>query len=301
MTIPAYLKPGDSIGFIAPARSVSTYEVAKAIDVFESHGLKVVTGNNLFRKNNQFSGTDDERSADLQAFLDNPQIKAIVSVRGGYGSVRTLQGLNFDKFKLQPKWIIGYSDITVFHSYINNQLQIESLHAPMPFNYGKDNADWDSIETSFNILFGNIPEYSFVSNSLNRQGRAEGTLIGGNLSVLYSLRGTPAEFNHQGTILFIEDIDEYLYHIDRMMMNLSYGSKLNGLKAVIVGDMTDMKDNTIPFGKNAYEIISSILSPLNIPVCFGFPAGHGLINKPLIMGRNVILDVGATCNLKFQE
>jgi muramoyltetrapeptide carboxypeptidase len=299
MATPPYLNPGDSVGFIAPARSVSIDEVKKAIEVFESRGLSVVTGKNLFGKVNQFSGTDQERASDVQSFLDNPEIKAIVSVRGGYGSVRTIQQLNFNKFKLKPKWVIGYSDVTVFHSYINNNLGIETLHAPMPFNYGKNDADWDSINTTFDILFGRIPEYAFAANALNMQGRAEGTLIGGNLSVLYSLRDTPADFDSEGKILFIEDIDEYLYHIDRMMMNLYYGAKLKGLKAVIVGDMTDMKDNNIPFGGNANEIIASVLKPLGIPVCFGFPAGHGQINKPLLMGRKVLLDINSSCTLKF--
>ena len=301
MIAPAYLKIGDSVGFVAPARSVNRDEVAKAIDVFEQHGLKVVTGKNLFRKDNQFSGNDAERASDMQNFIDNPKIKAIISVRGGYGSVRTLQGLDFSKFIQQPKWIVGYSDVTVFHAYCNNKLQVETLHAPMPFNFGRGNADWESIESTFDILFGNIPNYTFESNILNKQGQSEGILIGGNLSVLYSLRGTPADFNPESKILFLEDIDEYLYHIDRMLMNFSYGQQLKGLKAVIVGDMTDMKDNNIPFGKSAYEIIASLFLPYNIPVCFGFSAGHGQINKPLIMGRNVVLQVGNICQLSYCE
>jgi muramoyltetrapeptide carboxypeptidase len=299
MIIPPYLKAGDSVGFVATARSVSPEEVSKSIEVFESKGLKVVLGPNLFGKDNQFSGTDEQRAADMQLFFDNPEINAIISVRGGYGSVRTLQPLNFDKFIQQPKWIIGYSDITVFHSIVNNKYNTETLHAPMPFNYGKNDADWDSINQTFDILFGNTPEYTITKHPLNINGKTEGELIGGNLSVLYSLRGTPADYNPEGKILFIEDIDEYLYHIDRMLMNLLYGNKLSGLKGVIVGDMTDMKDNITPFGKNAYEIIDSFVKKLNIPVCYGFPAGHGSINKPLIMGRKILLEVGETIKLKF--
>ncbi len=299
MITPKYLVHGDMIGFVAPARSVENQEVEHAIQVCEKKGLKVVLGKNLFKKNHQFSGTDKERSNDFQEFLDNPEIKAIICVRGGYGSIRTFQHLNFRQFAMDPKWIVGYSDITVFHSYINSVLKIETLHAPMPFNFGKETVDPQSIEKTFEVLFGQNLEYSFHSNPLNCQGKAKGQIVGGNLSVLYSMRGTMADINTQNKILFIEDIDEYLYHIDRMMMNFKLGEKLNHLHGVIVGDMVDMKDNNIPFGKNAYEIISRYLRDLNVPVCFGFPAGHGKQNFPLIMGREVVLNIGKTCKLSF--
>jgi muramoyltetrapeptide carboxypeptidase len=299
MIIPKYLSEGDSIGFVAPARSVHEMEVETAVKSFEKKGLKVILGRNLFNKQFQFSGSDIERSNDMQDFLDNPEIKAIICVRGGYGSIRTIQNLNFDKFVKNPKWIVGYSDITVFHSYINSVLKIETLHAPMPFNFGKENFDVFSIEKIFEILFGNTIEYTFNSNLLNCQGKAKGKLVGGNLSVLYSLRGTKFDIHTQNKILFIEDIDEYLYHIDRMMMNLKLGGKLDGLRGVIIGEMTDMKDNSIPFGKNVNEIILEFLKDANIPVCFGFPAGHGIQNFPLILGREVVLNLGNTCKLSF--
>jgi muramoyltetrapeptide carboxypeptidase len=299
MITPEYLKPGDKVGFVAPARSVTHEEVDFAIEVFKNHQLEVVPGANLFLKHNQYSGSDIERTDDFQQFLDNPEIKAIVSVRGGYGSVRTLQNINFRKFIKKPKWIVGYSDITVFHSYINNHLGIETLHAPMAFNIGKESYDKESVQKTFEILLGHPQNYLFESNPLNCQGKAKGVLIGGNLSVIYSLRGTPADLNTQGKLLFLEDIDEYLYHIDRMMMNLKYGGKLLNLRAVIVGSFTDMRDNATPFGKNAFEIISENLSELGIPVCFDFPAGHGTKNLPLILGREVILNLGKVCELKF--
>ena len=299
MIQPPNLIKGNKVAFVAPARSVSEDEVKNAIELFEKHGLKVVHSKKLFGKHNQFSGSDFERSDDFQQYLDNPDIKAIISVRGGYGSIRTLQNINFEKFKCSPKWIVGYSDVTVFHSYINNQLGFETIQAPMPFNLNKSDFDLDSFNKTFDILFGKLSNYVFEPHEFNVWGNATGRLIGGNLSVLYSLCGTPAEFKSQGNILFVEDIDEYLYHIDRMMMNLKYGGKLHNLKGIIVGDMTDMKDNNIPFGKNAYEIIADVLSGYNIPVCYGFPAGHGKRNWPLIMGHTVSLNVSDKCSLKF--
>ncbi len=299
MITPKFLKPGDKIGLVAPSRSISSEELEKAVSIFKLHKLQVINGANLYKKQNQFAGSDHERAADLQKFLDDPAIKAIICVRGGYGSIRTLQYLNFEKFCRNPKWIAGYSDITVFHSFINTNLGIETLHSPMIFNFGKSDTDIDSINKTFDFLFGNISGYNFESHNLNVKGLAKGRLTGGNLSVLYSLRGTPADIDTKDRILFVEDLDEYLYHIDRMMMNLKYGNKLMELKGVIVGEMSEMKDNTIPFGKNAYEIIADVLSEMDIPVCFGFPAGHGKKNWPLILGREVILEVGKSCSLRF--
>jgi muramoyltetrapeptide carboxypeptidase len=298
MITPPYLKPGDKIGIVAPARSIENDDIKSAVELFSSNGFEVELGKNLFGKNNQFSGSDKERAADIQQFIDNPGIKAIVCARGGYGSVRTLNYLSFDKFIKNPKWIVGYSDITVFHSVINN-LGIESLHAPMPFTL-KTEFDKDSINDTLAILQGNNIAYSFPGNPINSQGKAKGRLTGGNLSVLYSLRGTNADIKPHGKILFIEDIDEYLYHIDRMMMNFRLGGLLGQLRAIIVGDMTDLKDNNIPFGKNAFEIITEHSKEFYIPICFGFPAGHGSINKPLIMGREIVLDIGPTCHLTFK-
>jgi muramoyltetrapeptide carboxypeptidase len=299
MITPPYLNPGDKIGFVAPARSVVPEELQKAKDILKSKGLIFIEGENLYKKHNQFSGSDKERTADFQKFLNDPEISAIFCVRGGYGSVRILNKLNFDKFLKNPKWIVGYSDITVFHSYINNRLGVETLHAPMPFNYGKEEYDQNSVSMVFDLLSGKIPQYNFETHKLNNNGRAKGRLIGGNLSVLYSLRGTQADIDTNGKVLFIEDIDEYLYHIDRMLMNFKLGEKLNGLRGIIVGDMHDMKDNNIPFGKNANEILSGFFSELNIPVCYGFPSGHGKINWPLIMGREVLLNIGKQCTLNY--
>lgn len=298
MKTPPYLSSGDKIGIIAPARSISMEEIQIATDLFKNKGFEVLFGKNLFGKDNQFSGSDKARAADIQEFLDDPSIKAIICGRGGYGSVRTLPLLNFDKFVHSPKWFVGYSDITVFHSVINN-LGIESLHSPMVFNIGKNTFDKESVDATLQCLTGAITGYTFASHELNNQGKAKGRLIGGNLSVLYSLRGTKADLKTHGKILFIEDIDEYLYHIDRIMMNFKLGGLFDGLRAIIAGSMTDMKDNNIPFGKNAYEIVSEHTKDLGIPVCYGFPAGHGDKNWPLYLGKEIILEVANECKLTF--
>jgi muramoyltetrapeptide carboxypeptidase len=301
MITPPYLTPGDTIGLTAPARFTLPEELLRALEIIKEWGLQIKIGKYLYNRYNQFAGTDDERAGDFQEMLDNPEIKAILCVRGGYGSVRTLQGINFNKFCKNPKWIAGYSDITVFHSYITRQLGIETLHSAMLFNFGKTDFDKESILMMKNFLFGKVTDYRFDKHHLNINGMSEGILTGGNLSVLYSLRGTPADIEPEGKILFIEDIDEYLYHIDRMMMNLKYGGKLKGLKGVIVGDMIDLKDNNISFGKNAYEIIADVLGDLDIPVCFGFTAGHDNKNYPLVMGRKIVLTVSDKCSIKFKN
>jgi muramoyltetrapeptide carboxypeptidase len=299
MVTPPYLKPGDIIGIVAPARSVEKEEIDIAVKMFRANGFEVELGNNLFNKYHQFSGTEKERSADIQYFLDNPDIKAIICARGGYGSIRNLEYLSFDHFVKHPKWFIGYSDITAFHAAINN-LGIETIHAPMPFSFGKPDFEIESFNDLISLLSGNALKYCFTSHPLNSQGKAKGRLIGGNLSVLFSLRGTQHDLKPHGKILFIEDIDEYLYHIDRMMINLRLGGIFGHLRAIIVGDMIDMKDNTIPYGKNAYEIVAEHAKEFGIPVCYGFPAGHGKINKPLILGREVVLDVSQQCILSFK-
>ena len=295
MTSPSYLKQGDKIGIVATARLISQEELQPAIDILRSWGLEVVLGKNLFNTNNQYAGTDAERAEDLQTMLDDRSVKAVISARGGYGTVRIIDKLDFTQFKNNPKWMIGYSDITVLHSHIHN-LGIETIHATMLINFTKNKEATDSLRK---VLFGETINYETKSNELNRNGNAEGELIGGNLSLLYALTGSVSDINTGGKILFIEDLDEYLYHIDRMMMNLKRSGKLDNLEGLIVGGMTDMKDNTIPFGKTAEEIILDSVREYNYPVCFNFPAGHIDRNLALHFGRKVMLSVGAKVTLAF--
>lgn len=288
MIKPPFLKKGDKIGIIAPARKISMAELQFAINVFDSWGLVPVYGKNLFGSNHQFSGTDRERAEDLQEMLDDNSVKAIISARGGYGTLRIIDDIDFSNFVKNPKWIIGYSDITVLHSHIHRNFGIETLHATMPINFSK-NAE--ALETMRRALFGENINYDIKTDTLNKNGNGEGELVGGNLSLLYALTGSKSDIETKGKILFLEDLDEYLYHLDRMMISLKRTGKLNELAGLIVGGMSDMKDNTIPFGKNAEEIISDAVKEFNYPVCFNFPAGHIDKNLALILGRNVRLSV----------
>ncbi|MCX6296238.1 MAG: LD-carboxypeptidase [Bacteroidetes bacterium] len=285
---PPILKKGDKIAIIASARKISMSEVQSAIAILKSWGLEVVLGKNLFNTDNQFSGTDEERAADLQMALDDASVKAVISARGGYGTVRIIDKIDFSKFKKQPKWVIGYSDITVLHSHIHT-FGIETLHATMPINFSKNE---EALETLRKNLFGEKLRYELESHPLNRNGFAEAEIVGGNLSLLYALTGSCSDIDTKGKILFIEDLDEYLYHIDRMMMNLKRSGKLNHLGGLVVGGMMDMKDNPIPFGKTAEEIIKDAVKEYDYPVCFNFPAGHIDRNLALVFGRKMKLDVG---------
>ncbi len=303
MITPPYLIPGDTVGIVAPARKVSREEISIFMNLLESWGLKYKFGKNLFGEYNQYSGTDEERSADFSDMLSDPQVKVILAARGGYGSLRTLRLIDFSKFEKQPKWIAGFSDITAFHSYINRFLNTESLHCLMPLTYkpGVKESE-DSAESLRKALFGEKIEYQFPSFPRNREGTVNAEILGGNLSVLFSLNGTGFFPDMKGKVLFIEDIDEYLYHIDRMMLNLLHSGSMNNLGGLIVGGFTDIKDNTIPFGKRYDEIISEIVGKFKFPVAFSFPGGHQNSNMTLIFGRHVQLSVESEHSmLRFSE
>jgi muramoyltetrapeptide carboxypeptidase len=299
MITPSYLAKDDKIGIIAPARCINFDEVHPSIRVFQKWGLEVVLGTNIFRKCNQFAGKDDLRLTDLQQMLDDDSIRAVICARGGYGTVRIVDRIDFTAFRKNPKWIVGYSDVTVLHSHIHRHLGIETLHAIMPINITGDDGSGDALETLRNALFGKIRSYSYPVTSLARAGEAEGILTGGNLSILYSLMGSASEIDTAGKILFLEDVDEYLYHIDRMMMSLKRGGKLGKLKGLIVGGMEKMNDNAVPYGRSANEIILDAVAEYNYPVCFDFPSGHGEDNLALILGRKVALKIGDEVELLF--
>ncbi len=299
MITPLYLSKDDKVGIIAPARCINFDDVHPSIRLFQKWGLEVELGTNIFRKCNQFAGKDENRLADLQQMLDDDSIRAVICARGGYGTVRIIDKIDFTAFMKNPKWIVGYSDITVLHSHIHMHFGIETLHAVMPINITSDDKPGDTQETLKNALFGKIRSYSYSATPLARNGEAEGLLTGGNLSILYSLMGSASEVDTTGKILFLEDVDEYLYHIDRMMMALKRAGKLSNLKGLIVGSMERMNDNTIPYGLTANEIIAESVAEYNYPVCFDFPAGHGETNLALILGRKVKLNVGTDIELIF--
>ncbi|MEM0517594.1 S66 peptidase family protein [Aequorivita flava] len=289
MITPNRLQKNDTVGIVSTARKISKEEIKPALQLLESWGLKTVLGKTIGAEENQFAGSDDLRAADFQQMIDDPKIKAIWCAKGGYGTVRIIDKLDFSNFRKNPKWVIGYSDVTALHSHIHT-LGIETLHAQILQNLeNKSKATSTSIKE---ILFGGDYEISIASNEkLNTLGAAQGPLVGGNLSLIYSLCGSNSSLNTEGKILFIEDLDEYLYHIDRMMMNLKRNGMLQNLSGLIVGGMTNMHDNAVPFGKTAEEIIFDLVSEYNFPVCFNFPAGHINDNRALILGREVELKV----------
>ena len=221
----------------------------------------------------------------MQQMMDDEKVKAIFCARGGYGTIRILEHLDFSHFMHYPKWLVGFSDITVLHTFINEKLHIKTLHAEMPVNFPKGGKENTSMKYMKDLLWGNIKHYDLGNDfPACDQSRISGRLTGGNLSVLYSLCGTPYDMDTNGKVLFLEDVDEYLYHLDRMMMNFRLSGKLNNLKALIVGSLTDMKDNAIPFGKTACEIILDATKEFDYPVLTGFPPGHSGLNMPLILG-----------------
>ena len=295
MVLPSYLNKGDTVAIIATARKVSKEEIQPAVAFFESYGLSVVLGKNLFESSNQYAGTDAQRTEDLQWALNDKTIKAIIIARGGYGSVRTIEQIDFTEFKKHPKWMVGYSDVTVLHNAIH-KIGVATLHATMPLNFTKNE---EATKSMVDALFGKLIQVETEENYSNISGTTKGQLVGGNLSLIYSLSGTPFDIDTRDKILFIEDLDEYLYHIDRMMMQLKLSGKLKKLKGLIVGGMTDMKDNAIPFGKFPEDIILDAVKEYNYPVCFDFPAGHIDRNLAMYFGREVELTVSDNATLKF--
>lgn len=299
--IPPFLQPGDTIGIAAPARKISREELAVSIGVLEQHGYKVLLPPNLFAENHQFAGTDEQRAADMQFLFDHPEVKAILCARGGYGSVRIIDKIDFTQFVRNPKWFCGYSDVTVFHSHLQRQFNIPTLHTTMPISITQETKDSANVQTLFDALEGRSLHYEMPSHKLNRVGSCEAIVVGGNLSMLYSLLGSPSDIDTDGKILFIEDLDEYLYHIDRMMMNLKRNGKLSHLAGLMVGGMSEMNDNTIPFGKTAEEIVAEHCGEYDYPVCFGVPTGHTKQNRALRLGLNatMVVDANAGSEILF--
>ena len=293
MITPPHLQKGDTVAILATARKNLDDNLKPAIDLLKSWGLNVVIGSSIGLDNNQLAGTDEQRAADFQQQLNNPNIKAIWCVKGGYGTVRMIDLLDFTAFKKNPKWIVGFSDVTVLHNHLNT-LGFKSIHGIMPVTVAK--ATPEAIETLRIALFGEKLKYEIDPFMMNRPGKATGELVGGNLSILYSLFGSPSAIDCTDKILFIEDLDEYLYHIDRMMINLKRNGCLESIKGIVVGSMTKMKDNDIPWGKNAIEIIEDVTKTYHIPVLYNFPAGHIQDNRALILGDIVTINVNEKCS-----
>ncbi|WP_369048298.1 LD-carboxypeptidase [Tenacibaculum sp. UWU-22] len=289
---PPYLQKGDTIAIVAPAGILKNKKpvIDKAKELAESWGLHVVYGKNLFSQNYHFAGTDEQRAHDFQEALDNPNIKAIWAGRGGYGSVRILDKLDYSKFLKHPKWIIGYSDITAFHCHMNT-LHVETLHAMMGTSMAAEPEKIVETIASFKkALFGENLCYTIPSSKYNRMGKAKGELVGGNIALLASMLGSRSQISTDSKILFIEDVGEYKYSIDRMLYSLKRAGYFDNVKGIIVGDISRIKKNSTPWGSTIEELILAIV-PKNIPVVFHFPAGHEDDNRALILGRKIKLKV----------
>ena len=287
---PPFLHRGDCIGISCPAGYMPAEKAQACIRTLQSWGYEVMVGKTLGSSSaNYFSAPDEERRDELQAMLDDDRIKAILFGRGGYGMSRIIDELDFTRFKKNPKWIIGYSDITVLHSHLNTKIKVASLHAPMSsaFNDGEN----EFIQSLHSAITGKKAKYSCSVHAFNRTGSATAELVGGNLSLLAHLSGTASDLNTKNKILFIEDIGEYIYNIDRMMYQLKRSGKLDKLAGLIVGGFTDMKDTERPFGKTVYEVIKEIVAEYKYPVCFGFPVSHSKENYALKVGGIFTLSV----------
>ncbi|MGC4038756.1 MAG: LD-carboxypeptidase [Chitinophagaceae bacterium] len=295
--IPPYLKKGDVIGITSPAGYITLEEIKPAMQVIERWGYKIKIGSTIGKRDFTFGGTDDERAADFQQMLDDSEVKAILSARGGYGSIRIVDRLSWNKFVANPKWIIGFSDLTVIHSFLNRQFGIASIHSKMCNSFPDD---WstaepiqiDCIEAINKALSGEKMSYSWQMNTNNRQGVAEGVLVGGNLKTLETMSATSSDISTAGKLLFIEDTGEYLYSIDRMFWNLKRTGKLTGLKGLIVGGFKIKTDNeTEDFGQTLEQIVLEKVKEFHYPVCFDFPVGHQKNNYPLKCGVKHVLTV----------
>ncbi len=300
MKTPPFLTPGSRIRIVSPAGKCREEEILPAVGWLKENGFRVETGRHVCGHYFQYSGCDQERLSDLQEAMDDPETRAIICSRGGYGTIRLIDQLDFSRFRRHPKWLVGFSDITILH----NRLHLsgyESVHGTMCRSFFPgDGKPSEGLERMMQLLRGEKPAFGIPVSPGNRRGTVSAVLTGGNLSLLYSLIGTPYDLDTAGKILFIEDIGEYLYHIDRMMVSLRLSGKLKFLAGLVVGQFSDVKDNEEPFGKTIEEIILDAVRDFDFPVCFGFPAGHGQPNLPLRLGARYKLKItGKECSLKL--
>lgn len=290
--IPPYLQKGDTIGLVCPAGYMPVEKISECTRVLnEDWGFTTKVGMTIGKQFNYFSGTDEERLADFQNMLDDDEVKAVLCARGGYGLTRIIDKIDFSKFKKQPKWIIGFSDITILHSHIYHNHYISTLHAPMANAFNEEGYKNEFVQSLRNVLEGKKIKYHAPPHEFNKKGEGIGELIGGNLSLLAHLIGTESDSKTKGRILFLEDVGEYLYNIDRLMHQLKRSGKLEKLAGLIIGGFTESKDTERPFGQTAYEIIRDVIKKYDYPVCFGFPVSHDKENYALKIGTGYKLKV----------
>ncbi len=291
MTLAESLRPGDLVAIVSPAGIVDASYIKAAAEYLRGRGLRIRIGDHVYDSWNRFAGTDRNRAEDLQAAINNPEVAAIWFSRGGYGCGRLTGMVDLSPLAKKHKWFIGCSDITYFHSLLQNTMGLTSVHGPMPKAFDRKGVPDNGVDMLWDLVSGLWPEYMVEPHPLNKAGIGEGVLIGGNLTVLDILKGSILDFNPEGKILFIEDVGEYLYHMDRLVRGFKLAGKFEGLTGLIIGGMTDMKDSEPHFGQTAYEIIAEAVRDLPFPVAFGFPAGHDLLNLPLVLGTEVRMKV----------
>lgn len=291
MIYPEFIKPGALVGLVAPAGKIAPRYVEQAEKYLAGLGMRHLRGKHVAGAWHQFGGTDQQRADDLNSMLRNPEVDVIWCMRGGYGAVRLLDLVQFDWLLESPKWLVGFSDITVFHAVLQKEIGLASMHGPMPKNLEDGLVADSGMDQLWHFLQGEWPEYPLKPHPLNRPGMASGRLTGGNLTILTMLKGSDLDFDPRGKILFIEEVGEHLYHLDRMMYGLKVAGKLEGLAGLVVGQMTDMPDDKTPFGATEYQIIAQAVADYDFPVLFGFPAGHDKCNWPLLMGHKVKMEV----------
>jgi muramoyltetrapeptide carboxypeptidase len=291
--VPPYLQPGNTIALVCPSGYMAIEKAQTCIEVLQQWGYKVKVGTTVgSHSTNYFSGTDQERLINFQQILDDDDVHAVLCARGGYGLSRIIDHISFKKFRKNPKWVIGFSDITVLHSHIYSNYNIATLHAPMAGAFNDGGYMNEFVKSLKNVLEGKSIKYECPSHALNNKGEAIAELVGGNLALLASMVGTPSDIKTKGRILFLEDVGEYLYNIDRMMHQLKRSGKLDKLAGLIVGGFSETKDTERPFGQNVYEIIHDIVKEYDYPVCFGFPVSHEKENYALKVGTGYKLKVG---------
>jgi len=298
-TQPPFLKKGDEVGIISPAYAIDEAKIPGAVTFLENLGFKVRLGKNVLKRNGPFAGTDEERLSDLQEMTDHRNIRAVFCSRGGYGVSKIIEKADFSNLRRFPKWYIGFSDITVLHLWLSEVCGIISLHAEMPLNYGDQEKSSETYDTLRRALFGEYNSCSWKGYAV--RGRpAKGEITGGNLSLVYSLTGTKAQPSTRGKILFLEDVGEYYYHIDRMLTSLKMAGLLEDLSALVFGGLRDMQDGKTPWGKSIEDTVSDVVSCYDYPVFFGFPAGHVNDNRALYIGKKASIETdGSLLTLKY--
>lgn len=284
MTIPPYLQKGDTIGIVCPAGYMPAEKAQTCIDVLQQWGYKVKPGKTLGHQYHYFSGTDEERLADVQQMLDDDTVQAVLCGRGGYGVSRIIDRIDFTRFCSKPKWLIGFSDITVLHAHIHTQYQVATLHAPMAGAFNDEGFKGPYVQSLRQALEGRKAQYTCAPDVRNKTGEATAQLVGGNLSLVAHVTGSRSAFDTTGKILFLEDVGEYIYNVDRMLLQLKRSGALDQLAGLLIGGFTDMKDTVIPFGNTVYHVIQEHLQEYTYPVCYHFPVSHGGDNYALKVG-----------------